>query len=800
MSALNHHDFINAFKDFAQSEGITLPKELRADGQLHRFRVTGTNGEKVGGRSGAYTLHVDSKPAGYVQDFRTGTKLNWTYEGSYKSEPISQADIQQRKEQADKEQAKKHSMAARATKIKWNSLNKLASESIKHGYLTKKRINAHHARTTNDSLVVPVQDSMGKLTTMQFIYPNGEKRFLKDGKKKGCYSLLNPMTNPSIIAIAEGFATTASIIEDAYSQAHGIMGVMALDADNLLLVAQTMREQHPQASIIIFGDKGDVKDKGEIKAKEAAKAINGFCVLPPITKGDFNDYLTSDNVTATLEDLILIAGCVPIGTETPPKTDHVNSSIEEQSSHNDILDTEQHYCSVEFLHFVDDTHILKQLALAIAKPTYLPPHTVFLIGLGVFASVACRRWCVEYQHGSILPIGLNVIGEQPSATGKSWAIGTFQKPFYTAEKDVKKAAKTRLGEFNSIDKNELTDTQRIEIETCQKVLKSTLFTTNTTAEALEQSLTHSGGYFSAVSSEQGLFNTILGYCYSDKASNNDLLLNGFDGGYMGSLRVSRDGYFGSVVGGAVMFAQSGGIENLLKASNGTGLAERFLLIAEKHNLGTRDFTQTAIINHDLVEEYNALCEKFATYIIESPVEFNELSRLDICSDGWRCVAEYRNSIEKHLADGGRYSHITIRGAAGKVNMQIMKIASLLHLLDDYQNKSTTIELKHVKSAIGIANAMLEANLKLCQDKGIVGVKAEYTAILSLFENGNKPRTERELIMSRSRVAPFKDFTGSKSELIRATLNDMVADNVLKTLYAPPKEETDKPMKCYLLAQ
>jgi hypothetical protein len=133
-------------------------------------------------------------------------------------------------------------------------------------------------------------------------------------------------------------------------------------------------------------------------------------------------------------------------------------------------------------------------------------------------------------------------------------------------------------------------------------------------------------------------------------------------------------------------------------------------------------------------------------------------------------------------------------------MQIMKIASLLHLLDDYQNKSTTIELKHVKSAIGIANAMLEANLKLCQDKGIVGVKAEYTAILSLFENGNKPRTERELIMSRSRVAPFKDFTGSKSELIRATLNDMVADNVLKTLYAPPKEETDKPMKCYLLAQ
>lgn len=715
MSALNHHDVINAFRDFAQnSAGMALPNDLKADGQLHRFKI---KGEKQGKLSGAYTLHLDGKPAGYVQDFRTDTKLTWTYKGDYSGEPISQAEVKQRKAQADKEQNKSYAEAAKKAKSIWNSTKELRKRD-EHLYLINKWIEPHHARLKElprsldhgydngfsaNQLVIPVQDSTGKLTTLQFINPDGSKLFLTGGKKKGGYSVLNRLANPRIIAIAEGFATTASIVEDAYSQAQGVMGVMGLDADNLPLVARAMREQYPQADILIFGDKGDVNDKGEKKALEAAKAINGFCVLPPLVKGDFNDYLTSDNVTVSLEALIFAALSgepVTIGNATPPidsnrvlvrdlpYTPQQDSAIAEQSSHNDILDTEQHYCSVEFLHFVDDTHILKQLSLDIAKATYLPPHTVFLMGLGVFSSVGCRRYCVEYQHGGTLPIGLYAIGEQPPAMGKSRAMNTFQQPFYTAEKDVKKTARTRLNELNAIDKGELSDQERIEIETCQKVLKSVLFTTNTTAEALEQSLTHSGGYFSAVSSEQGLFNTILGYCYSDKASNNDLLLNGFDGGYMGSLRVSRDGYFGAVVGGAVMFAQNGGIENLLKASNGTGLAERFLFIAEPHNLGIRDFTKASIINHDLVEQYSVICERFATYIIESPIGFNELSRLDICADGWRLIAEYRNSIEKHLADGGRYSHIAIRGAAGKVNMQIMKIAANLHLLDNYQDKTT----------------------------------------------------------------------------------------------------------------
>jgi hypothetical protein len=315
------------------------------------------------------------------------------------------------------------------------------------------------------------------------------------------------------------------------------------------------------------------------------------------------------------------------------------------------------------------------------------------------------------------------------------------------------------------------------------VLSAKLFITNSTPEALEQSLTHSGGFFSAVSSEQGLFNSMLGSCYgTDKVSNNDLLLNGYDGGYIGSMRVGRDGYHGAVVGGAVMFAQQGGIETLLSSSNGTGLSERFLMIAEPHNLGKRDYTKPSMINHDLIEQYGDICRGFAESVLGDPLDPATLPTLTICPTGWREINEFRNSINRYLLDGGRYSHVALRGAAAKVDMQIIKIASALHLLDNGAYEPN-IGLNHVKSAITIAHSMIEANLKLCTVKGIIGARAEYEAVLSLFEHNNKPRTERNIIQSKSGNSPFKDFTGNKSQLIKQTLADMVSDGLLKQTYA-----------------
>lgn len=474
--------------------------------------------------------------------------------------------------------------------------------------------------------------------------------------------------------------------------------------------------------------------------------------------------------------------------------DNVELDTTPQSTHNAVLDTSTQYCSVNFLHAVCDSHILKQLAISISNATFLPVHTVFLVGLAIFSSMACRRWNVLYKYGGKLPIGMYLVAEQPSGTAKTWTVSTFQKPFVDAFERVKTNSKTKLNELlNDKDSND-----QAELDRLNSIIRSVLFVTSGTPEGIEKSLSVSGGYFSAISSEQGLFNTVLGGCYSDKASNNDLLLSGFSGDYMGSMRVSREGYSGSVIGGVTMFAQSGGIETLLQASNGTGLAERFLLIAEQHNLGNRNFNHTSIISYELTQQYASMCS-FTDNTLTDGSKFVDLPSLEIGFDGWGLISEYRMSIEKNLADGGKYSHIAIRGAAAKIDMQIMKVAANLHLLDNERNWHV-IDIKHVKSAIIIADAMLENSLSLCKDKELIGSKAEYNAILSLFENGTKPRTEREIIQVKSKTRPYKEFTGNKSELIRLTLADMVKNGVLQEVFLPNTKFSGKPIKAYTLAQ
>ena len=81
--------------------------------------------------------------------------------------------------------------------------------------------------------------------------------------------------------------------------------------------------------------------------------------------------------------------------------------IEENSrkTFNVTLDADSNYCNVDFLKYVDDNHVLKRLAIDVAKQAYLPVHTVFLCGMGVFSSIACRKYKINYQlfASQILP-------------------------------------------------------------------------------------------------------------------------------------------------------------------------------------------------------------------------------------------------------------------------------------------------------------------------------------------------------------------------------------------------------------
>jgi hypothetical protein len=445
-----------------------------------------------------------------------------------------------------------------------------------------------------------------------------------------------------------------------------------------------------------------------------------------------------------------------------------------------ILDSDVKYSSVDLLQYVDDGHIIKRLSLQIAEETYLPPSTVFLSILGVFSSVAARKYSVLYEDGKSLPIGLYVVTEQPSGSGKSRCLKISQNPFYKISKEIHDDTKSAIAFLKGREKR--TQEEEDQLNASEHRLKATpsIFTTNTTAEGLEKQLSESKGFFSCISSEQGLFNVLFGEAYKgdSKANNNDVVLNGFDGGYVNSSRITRKGYCGYVVGGIVCFAQTGSIETLLNSSNGTGLSERFLMLAEPHSLGKRDHLKKITFEPAVMDEYARKCGVLKD-VVGSPRKFDDLKGIYITESGFFKIKNYLNTIEKDLADGGKFSHISLRGAAAKADMQVMKIAANLYLAD--RNEDTFFDFindKYIDSAINISNALLEANLKLCQTKGVMGIKAEFSAIIVLFEDNPKPRIERAIIQSRSKVSPFKEYSGNKSQLIRNTLNEMVKQKLL----------------------
>ncbi len=110
-----------------------------------------------------------------------------------------------------------------------------------------------------------------------------------------------------------------------------------------------------------------------------------------------------------------------VGESIPPE---VRKKPKPRNSHNKILDEECDYIELDLMKHLDDSHIFKCLSIATAHAIQLPVSTVFLTGIGVFSSIACRRYIVNYEHGGDVPIGHYVIAELPSGTGKSWCLTT----------------------------------------------------------------------------------------------------------------------------------------------------------------------------------------------------------------------------------------------------------------------------------------------------------------------------------------------------------------------------------------
>ncbi|HEY0209505.1 DUF927 domain-containing protein [Acerihabitans sp.] len=166
-------------------------------------------------------------------------------------------------------------------------------------YLQNKGLDCPNMPILADgSLVLTLQTMDGTVTGAQLIRPDGEKKLLAGSKKKGAYHITHRIELPDVIILSEGIGTAISV---------GLMRpeamiVAAIDAGNLLPVAQGFREKYPTARIIIAAD-NDVKpghsNVGKESAEKAAIAVAGWVTLPPTDhKADWDDYRQQNGVEA----------------------------------------------------------------------------------------------------------------------------------------------------------------------------------------------------------------------------------------------------------------------------------------------------------------------------------------------------------------------------------------------------------------------------------------------------------------------------------------------------------------------
>ena len=130
-------------------------------------------------------------------------------------------------------------------------------------------------RVGKDVLLVPLRDMDGKLWSLQFIYPDGKKLFLKDGRSTGLMHTLGDPTPTRIIA--EGFSTGASI-----HVATGHCVHIAFNCHNLKTVAESIRKAYPDTDLVIASD-DDWKTEGNpglTKGADAARSVKAKLAIP----------------------------------------------------------------------------------------------------------------------------------------------------------------------------------------------------------------------------------------------------------------------------------------------------------------------------------------------------------------------------------------------------------------------------------------------------------------------------------------------------------------------------------------
>jgi hypothetical protein len=195
-----------------------------------------------------------------------------------------------------------------------------------HPYLKRKGVSTHGLKADDSNrLIIPMYGADGKLWNVQTIAHNGDKRFLRGGRVKGCFFMLGSGNSSAFdqIVIAEGFATAASIRQAVNT----VPVAIAFNRGNLEPVARALRAACPEACIVIASDDdyATAGNPGLTDARAAAELIGAAVAVPefPANGGsrgtDFNDLHVGHGLEAVSKIIHAALDSEPEPRQPPPE-------------------------------------------------------------------------------------------------------------------------------------------------------------------------------------------------------------------------------------------------------------------------------------------------------------------------------------------------------------------------------------------------------------------------------------------------------------------------------------------------
>jgi putative DNA primase/helicase len=299
------------FSDFIRECGYEPPERIEP-GRWISFSANG----KRGNTAGRCKLFPDGE-GGIVYDWRTGESQTWHAKRHTERSPEDARRWREKLERNRCEAAEDREREAEATRKRARELwdqGKPADDS--HPYLVAKGVKCHGLRIyrgplalnhmrCDGALMVPRRDAAGQIVSLQFIAPDGEKRYLHGPTPSGSYYSIGKPNGT--VCVAEGYATGATVHE-----ATGNAVAIAFDAGGLEPTAKVIRAKLPDARLILCADDdhctkrpdGSPWNPGVDAARRAAQAVAGALAIPAFgldrqaDQTDFNDLHQAHGVQA----------------------------------------------------------------------------------------------------------------------------------------------------------------------------------------------------------------------------------------------------------------------------------------------------------------------------------------------------------------------------------------------------------------------------------------------------------------------------------------------------------------------